>query len=107
MQLFARRRKLLKRAPRPEVEARKLLEAAAAAAITCNLNGRSPGDIQHPRKHKGLRKLMARVGFLAWLFRSPLGSPLRERIHLETLVFLSMDYCATAPDVVADVIHQV
>lgn len=54
-----------------------------------------------------MQRLLARVGFLAWVFRSPLGSPLRERIHLETLVFLSVDYCATAPDVVADVILQV
>lgn len=105
-------------APSTEVKARKLLQAAAAAAITCNLNGRRPGFAEGPEGAQGglktvaprsssMRHLLGRGGGAPWLFRSPLGSPLRERIHLETLVFLSMDYCATVPHVVADVILQV
>lgn len=110
LQIFHQRTKRSKRAPRPEVKARKLLEAAAAAAITCNLNGRSPGvseglsvsQLTQASRKNVVQRLLARVG-LTWASRSPL----RERIHLETLVFLSVDYCATAPDVVADVILQV
>ena len=101
--------------PRPEANARALLQPAAAAAITCNLNGRSPGGAasgaararRGGARRGGARWLLTHLGFATWLLRSPLGLPLRKRIHLETLVFLSMDYCATAPHVVADVILQV
>lgn len=118
LHIFAQKRKRLMHAPSTEVKARKLLQAAAAAAITCNLNGRRPGFAEGPEGAQGglktvaprsssMRHLLGRGGGAPWLFRSPLGSPLRERIHLETLVFLSMDYCATVPHVVADVILQV
>lgn len=114
--IFARRKVHPIRIPRPDAQARKLLEAAAAAAITCNMNGRATGVSEAPLRFKGtmlspkktvLRTILARASFVAWVFRSPLGSPLRERIHLETLVFLSVENCATAPDVVSDVILQV
>ena len=119
VRIFARRAPRARHPLRPEAKARALLQAAAAAAITCNLNGRSPGGADASpwrrgaaggaarARRGGARWLLTHLGFATWLLRSPLGSPLRERIHLETLVFLSMDYCATAPHVVADVILQV
>lgn len=91
---------------------RATLERAAAAAIACNVGptqargdagrpsgrGRAPGRPRGAPLHRNWSALPT-LGLLQ--------SPLRERIYLERLVFLSVEHCAAQPETVADVILHV
>lgn len=81
------------------------LERAAAAAIACNVTSAQP-----PPAAARAWGRSGSVRLRGWGTRTTAGllrSPLRERIHLERLVFLSMEHCAAQPEVVADVLLQV
>eukprot|EP00892_Ulva_mutabilis_P009323 jgi/Ulvmu1/6763/UM030_0099.1 len=85
---------------------RAKLQRAAAAAIACNRSPTARGG----RASHGAGRTAAPQRARSWGAFATLGllqSPLRERIHLERLVFLSCEHCATQPELVADVILQV
>lgn len=94
------------------------LERAALAAMACNVTSAAAPQAGSPQSKGGLGPRQARLlrsrsaglrswGTLGLTTAGLLRSPLRERIHLERLVFLSMEHCAAEPELVADVILQV
>jgi hypothetical protein len=98
--------------------ARAKLQQAAAAAIACNISSHTGGGRGSPVGRMGRRgtsipgatrlRHQLRGGLLkATGIGIVLRSPLRERIHLEALVFMSLDHCSEQPELVAEVILQV